>query len=147
MIEKAVCFAGHRDEFRNIGIEEKLEAVIIDLIKQGYNVFYDGGKGCFDNISASIVIKLKHKYPHIRIIKVLTYYHSNKEKWELPSCYDGSILPDIEEFYPKVRITKRNEWIIDNSEVLVCHITETYKSGAFNTLKYAKKRGKLIISV
>ena len=147
MKDKIVCFAGHRHDFRNIGIENKLEETIISLIEKGYTIFYDGGKGAFDNISAHIVIKLKAKYPHIKIYRILTYYHHEKEKWELSSCYDGSLYPDIEEYHPKLRITKRNEWIVDNSNLLVCHITETYKSGAYNTLKYAKKINKPIIYI
>ena len=71
MENKVVCFAGHRHDFRNIGIEDKLEKAIVDLIEKGYTIFYDGGKGAFDQISAHIVIKLKDKYPHIKIYKVL----------------------------------------------------------------------------
>lgn len=45
------------------------------------------------------------------------------------------------------KITKRNEWIIDNCDLLVCHIQETYKSGAYNTIKYAQKQNKAIIYI
>jgi len=61
------------------------------------------------------------------------------------SCYDGSIYPDIEETHYKQKITKRNERIVDNCDILVCHIEETYKSGAYRTLKYAQKQNKPII--
>ena len=147
MKEKVVCFAGHRYDWQNIGIEDKLEETIIGLIEKGYTTFYDGGKGYFDQLSSSIVIRLKTKYPQIKIIRVLTYYHHDKEKWELPSCFDGSVLPEIEHYHPKLRITKRNEWIVDNSDILVCHIHETYKSGAYRTLKYAQKVNKPIIYI
>ena len=147
MQDKVVCFAGHRFDWQNIGIEDKLRQAIIELIEKGYNIFYDGGKGAFDKISASIVISLKEKYPQIKIYRILTYYHHEKEKWELPSCYDGSIMPDIENYHPKLKITKRNEWIVDNSDILVCHIYETYKSGAYNTLTYAQKVNKPIIYI
>lgn len=147
MKEKIVCFAGHRHDWHNIGIEKSVKEEIIKLIEKGYTTFYDGGRGCFDKISASIVIKLKEQYPQIKIYKILTYYHPEKEKWELPSCYDGAILPNIEQYHPKIKITKRNEWIVDNSDILVCHINETYKSGAYNTLKYAIKIKKPIIYI
>lgn len=147
MKDKVVCFAGHRHDFRNVGIENRLEKVIIGLIKKGYNTFFDGDKGAFDKISASIVIRLKEKYPHIKIYRILTYYHSDNKKWGLPACYDGSIMPEIEWCYHKIKITKRNEWIVDNSDILVCHIVETYKSGAYNTLRYAQKTNKKIICI
>ena len=145
MKEKIVCFAGHREDFRNFGIENRLRDTIIELIEKGYTTFYDGGKGAFDNISARIVIDLKAKYPHIKIFKILTYYHPNREKWEISPCYDGSIMPEIETYHPKLKITKRNEWIVDNSDLLVCYITQTHKSGAYNTVKYAEKTNKEII--
>lgn len=147
MADKVVCFAGHRFDWQNIGIEELLRQKIIELIEKGYNVFYDGGKGYFDQLSANIVIGLKKKYPHIKIYKILTYYHHDNEKYRLSKNYDGSILPEIEEFHYKTKITKRNEWIVDNSDILVCHVYETFKSGAFNTVKYAKKINKPIIYV
>lgn len=147
MKEKIVCFAGHRHEWRCICVEDKLKEVLEELIAKGYTTFYDGNYGAFDKLCLSTVLELKHKYPQIKVIRILTYYHHDKEKWELPSCFDGSILPEIEECHYKQKITKRNEWIIDHSDILVCHITETYRSGAYNTLKYAKKTNKPIIYV
>ena len=147
MADKVVCFAGHRFDWQNIGIEERLKQTIIELIEKGYNVFYDGGKGYFDQLSASIVIELKKKDPQIKIYKILTYYHHDNEKYGLSKNYDGSILPEIEEFHYKNKITKRNEWIVNNSDILVCHVYETFKSGAYNTVKYAKKTNKPIIYI
>ena len=109
MKEKIVCFAGHRYDFQNIRIKDKLKEEIIKLINKGCTIFFDGGKGFFDKLSASIVIELKKQYPQIKIYRILTYYHHNKDKWELPLCYDGSIMPDIEEYHPKIKITKKNE--------------------------------------
>ena len=104
-------------------------------------------QSAFDEKCAHAVLQLKHKYPHIKLIRILTYYHHDKEKYDLPSCYDGSILPEIEELHYKQKITKRNEWIIDHCDILVCHIEETYKSGAYLTLKYAQKQNKPIIYI
>lgn len=147
MKDKIVCFAGHRHEFQNIGIEQKLKETIITLIEKGYNVFYDGNKGSFDKICLSIIINLKQKYPNIKIYRILSNYNHKKEKCILPSFLNGFILPDIEHYHPKLKIKKRNEWIVDNSDILVCHIYETYKSGAYSTLKYAQKKNKPIIYI
>ena len=83
MKEKIVCFAGHRYDFQNIGIKDKLKEEIVKLINKGYTTFFDGGKGFFDKLSASIVIELKKQYSQIKIYRILTYYHHNKDKWEL----------------------------------------------------------------
>lgn len=147
MKDKIVCFAGHRNEWHCVGVEEKLPIILEELIQKGYNVFYDGNYGAFDQICASAVLKLKYKYPYIKIIRILTYYHHDKERYELPSYYDGSMLPEIEELHYKQKIVKRNEWIVDNSDIVICHIQQTYKSGAYRTLKYAQKKNKEIIYI
>ena len=147
MSEKIVAFAGHRYDWHCIGVEEKLKQTIEELINKGYTTFYDGACGAFDRKCLDAVLELKHKYPHIKVIKILKYYHHEKEKYEISSCYDGSEYPDLEELHYKQIITKRNEWIVNHCDILVCHIEETYKSGAYNTVKYARKINKPIIYI
>lgn len=147
MQEKIVAFAGHRFEWHCIDVEEKLSQTIEELINKGYTIFYDGGYGAFDKKCAHAVLELKHKYPQIKLIRILSYYHHEKEKYELLPCYDGSIYPNLEEYHYKQTITKRNEWIVDNCDVLVCHIENTFHSGAYNTVKYARKINKPIIYI
>lgn len=147
MDNKCVCFAGHRFDWQNIGIDDKLYETIENLIMQGYETFYDGGKGYFDELSALTVAKLKRMYPFIKLIRVLSTYSHDKEKNMLPTYYTESILPDLDGFHYKMRIIKRNEWIVNHSDVLVCHIVETYKSGAYTMFKYAKRKNKIIIQI
>ena len=144
---KIVAFAGHRYEWQSIGVENKLENILEELINQGYTIFYDGHYGAFDKKCKDAVVKLKSKYPQIKLYYIQTYYKHKKEDNFLSSIYDGAIYPDIEEYYFKQKITKRNEWIVDHCDILVCHIEETYKSGAYQMVKYAKKIGKSIRDV
>ena len=143
--EKIVGFAGHRHEWQNVGIEAKLKETIIELIEKGYNVFYCGDKGYFDELSAKIVLQLKEQYPQIKLYSILTAYHEDKEKWQLPRGYDGSLYPELGKCHFKAKITKKNEWIVDNIDILVCYVHQTLNSGAFNTVKSARKIGKPII--
>ena len=107
---KVVAFAGHRYEWQSIGVEEKLLQVLEELINKGYTIFYDGNYGAFDNKCRNAVLKLKNKYPHIKLVLILTYYHHDKEKYTIPSYYDETILPELEDLHYKQKITKRNEW-------------------------------------
>ncbi len=140
-------FAGHRNEWYNINIEERLESAIESLINQGVNIFYDGNYGEFDKKARNAVLNLKKKYPKIRLILVLTYYHENAKHYSLPDFYDGSVYPELEHIHYKQKITKRNEWIVDNSDYVISHIVNEYKSGAFKTVKYAEKQKKNIIKL
>lgn len=119
--DKVIAFAGYRYEWHYIGVENKLPEVLEYLINKGYTTFYDGHNGTFDEKYAHAVLQLKHKFLHIKLILILTSYHHEKEKYELLSCYDCSIYPDIEELHYKQKITKRNEWIVDHCDLLVCH--------------------------
>lgn len=147
MADKIVAFAGHRFDWQSIGVEEKLLQTIEELINKGYTIFYDGSCGAFDKKCLHVVLELKHKYPNIKIIKILKYYHHEKAKYEIPPYYDGSLYPNLEKCHYKQIIIKRNEWIVDNCDVLICHIEETYSSGAYRTVKYAHKIGKPIIYI
>ena len=147
MQDKIVAFAGHRFEWHCKGVKEKIIPTLEDLINKGYTIFYNGAYGAFDSICSHAVLELKNKYPQIKLIRILSYYHHEKDKYELPPCYDGSIYPDLEECHYKQIITKRNEWIVDNCDVLVCHIENTFRSGAYNTVKYARKTNKPIIYI
>lgn len=141
---KVVCFAGHRDEWRNVGIEEKLKNAIEDLIQSGFTVFYNGDKGYFDKLCAKIVVELKEKYPYIKMYKILSNY---KHKEEKDLWFDDYVMPNIEKFYFKQRIKKRNEWMVETCDVLLCHISNSFNSGAFATLKHAQKLNKKIINI
>lgn len=138
--EKIVAFAGHRHEWHCLGLEAKLMQTLEEL-------FYDGDYGAFDSLCARTVIKLKSKYPHIKLVRILTYYHHDKEKYALPSCYNGSILPELELTHYKQKIIKRNEWIVDHCDLLITHIENTFNSGAYRTLQYAQKQNKPIIYI
>ena len=78
--EKVVAFADHRYDWHCIGVEDKLPQVLEELIQKGYTVFYGGNYDAFDKKCASAVLELKHKYPHIKLIRILTYYHHEKDK-------------------------------------------------------------------
>ena len=104
-----VAFAGHRYEWQSIGVEEKLLQVLEELINKDYTIFYDGNYGAFDNKCKNAVLKLKNTYSHIKLVLILTNYHHGKEKYPIPSYYDDTILPELEDLHYKQKITKRNE--------------------------------------
>lgn len=143
---KTVCFVGHREEWRCGKLDQQLEEVIEGLIQKGYLHFFDGNKGAFDKLCVKILLKLKDKYPNIKIYRVLTN-HLRKDDY-IPSFIEEVIIPeDIPYLHFKQRITKRNEWMIDNCDIVVCYIINKINSGAYKTYLYAKKRKKEIVCI
>lgn len=143
-MEKFVCFLGHRDLWHCGDVQQKLKQVLISMIKKGYVNFYDGYHGAFDELCLKTLIELKNEY-NINIFKVLSSYNCNDNY--LPDYYTDTIYPNLEYFYYKQRITKRNEWIIEHSDVVITHIEFNINSGAYRGVKYAEKLGKEIIFI
>jgi hypothetical protein len=63
-------------------------------------------------------------------------------------CYslDEQALMDAIEGHPKFAIERRNRWMIDQSDFLLCYINHTW-GGAYKFARLAKRRGKTVINL
>ncbi|MEE0975064.1 MAG: hypothetical protein UH853_05060, partial [Muribaculaceae bacterium] len=61
--------------------------------------------------------------------------------------YDEIWYPIDSKTHPKAAITKRNQWMVDNADLLIAYVEEGRKGGALTTLKYAEKQGIKIINL
>ena len=61
--------------------------------------------------------------------------------------YDEIWYPIDSKTHPKSAITKRNQWMIDNADLLIAYVEEGRNGGAMTTLKYAEKKGIEIINL
>lgn len=151
---KTVCFTGHRsippNERKLIAL--KLEETIKRLIEMGYVYFGTGGALGFDTIAAETVLKLKVKYPHIRLILVLPC-QTQADKWsdedkeiyyDIKSKADKSIC--ISQNYTNECLFKRNRHLVDNSNLCVCYYKHN-KGGTAYTVNYAISKQKLVINI
>lgn len=77
------------------------------------------GYGGYDNMYAAVLRELKRAYPHIRLILVLPYLNSNI----LTDGYDEMVYPPLESVPKRFAITKRNEWMARECDVVVAHVT------------------------
>ena len=125
-MDKIVSFIGHRHEWHCLNVEHKFFLTLQELIKEGYDTFYVCSQGYFDKLSGLFLSTLKKTNSHIKIFKILSSYSWNTSKNKLPDFYSGSILPSLENYFYKQKITKRNEWIVDSSEVIVCHVVNMW---------------------
>ena len=137
-----VTFCDHSIISNKEELSKKLSDTIEKLIKEGADVFYLGGYGDFDILSAREVKKAKLKHKSIVSVLVLPYleHRYNKE------LYDETVYPDIESVPKRYAISARNKWMVDVSDVIVSFVDHDW-GGAAKTLEYAKKRGKRVISL
>ncbi len=133
-------------------IAERLENALIALIEQDYCHFGVGGALGFDTLAAQTVLRLRERYPQIRLILVLPC-RSQTGGW---SQADIDIYEEIKRRADKVTYTsenyfrgcmqKRNRHLVDNSSICICYLTKPTGGTAY-TVNYARRSGLRIINI
>ena len=154
MQSKAVCFTGHRalpaEELPEIS--RHLEDTLIALIEQGHCYFGAGGALGGDTLAAQMVLRLRERYPQIRLILVLPWRNQTRG-WPQDSI---DIYEDIKRHADKVIYSaenyfrgcmqKRNRHLVDSSSVCICYLT-TPTGGTAYTVNYARRMGLQVINI
>lgn len=135
-----ITFCGHKDVFDRDCVEQWLRQVCTDLIIQGADEFFLGGYGHFDYMCASVLRELKKTHPHIRLVLVLPYLNSTM----IADGYDETVYPPLESVPKRFAISRRNEWMVRESDVVVAYVIRGF-GGAAKTLDYARRKKKTII--
>ena len=142
-----VSFIGHRNVERLSFVESKIEKIVRDLIRsKQYVEFLIGRNGEFDISCASVVKRVQKDLgnENSSLILVLSYHVKDEEYYE--KYYDDIYMPIDLSTHHKSAITKRNEWLIENSDLLIAYVNKDF-GGAYHTLKYAEKSGMTVINV
>ena len=138
--EKTCCFFGHREVTHNI--KDKLIAIIEKLITEdNVTEFYVGHQGQFDWMVYSVLKELKAKYPQIRYTVVLAYM---PDEYIRELYGEDTLFPDgLENVPKKFAISKRNDWMIQQSEIAVCYVHKITGGAA----KFREKAEKKVLKV
>ena len=141
--KKTCCFFGHREVTHNI--KPKLTEIIEKLITEdGVTDFYVGHQGQFDSMVFYVLKELKAKYPKIRYTVVLAYMPDEHIK-ELYG--EDTLFPDGLESVPKrFAISRRNDWMIQQSGFAVCYVHKI-TGGAVKFREKAEKKGLQVINI
>lgn len=141
-----VTFCGHSDHYLDAAEYDKLKKIITQVITDGATTFLCGAYGSFDNACASILRELKAVYPHIEILAVTPYIteNYNERNQYLKEHYDDVIYPPLESVPLKFAISRRNEWMVERSDIVISGVRRSF-GGAAQTLAYAKRKKKTII--
>ena len=112
--------------------------------------FYLGGYGDFDHICASICRELKKDFSNIELVYVTPYIDVSRQakmkRMIDDGLYDSSVYPPIERAPLKFSITKRNEWMMSEADVVIAYVNRNY-GGAYTALKAAMLKKKKIINI
>lgn len=159
----ACCFTGYRPnkfpfEFsdtdpRYAAFESSLLEAIFSLPKENCFTFYTGMAMGFDILAAEMVLLLKEKGDCVvNLICVLPFRNQTAgwdEGWK--KRYDNvlqnadEVILISEEYY-KGCYFKRNDFMVDNSDLVLTYF-DGVQGGTAATLKYAAKKNKKIINL
>ena len=117
-------------------LKEKIQKIAERLItEKNVTEFWVGNYGGFDTCAASAVRELKLKYPDVKLILVIPYFTKKIEGYRdwYEKNYDKIMLADIPVTTPgKYKIIKANEYMVENSDFLICYIDHTW-GGSYKT--------------
>ena len=163
---KVACFSGyrpHKFDFKLVGDEYKkfttqLYNEIVKAIEGGFTVFIVGCAPGMDIISAELVIVAKEQYPdkEIKLICALPYSDFKNSKhfnphWQkrydnvMAHC-DETVNVTNNHNWSKRCYSQRNEYMIDNSSLLICYSTGK-AGGTETTIRYAVYKGITIVNI
>lgn len=136
-----ITFCGHSNAILSIKEIEQLKTLLLHAImKKPTCKFYLGGYGDFDNLCLKILKKLKTVFPDIEIIFITPYLDEKYSKLTFAKeNYDNILFPPIEHIPRKFSITKRNEWMVTQSDLVIAFVKHSW-GGAAKTLEYAKRQ-------
>lgn len=160
------CFIGHRKMEQVEEIEKLVQDTIYSLLWQGVNHFIFGDHSDFNSLCYEIVTELKDEFPHIRRTHYRTDY-PDADDYTMQFLLDGyedSICPVGVAGAGRAAYVKRNQAMINDSDICVFYFSEEYKpalcreskraitsyqpkSGTKLAFDYAKALGKRIINL
>ena len=146
-----VTFCGHStisDDGVRVALIKALMDIVLPLSSSDKVTFLCGGYGEFDVLCSKIIdkIRLQEEGPKIEKVFVTPYItESYKDRIEiLRPYYDDVVFPPIEDVPIKFAIPRRNEWMVEQADIVIAYVTHGF-GGAVTTLRKAYRKKKKII--
>lgn len=113
------------------------------IINEKICKFYVGTSGAFDHCVYVVLKQLREKY-NIEIIVVLAYLN---EKENMKYSPTETVFPSVlEKTPPKFAIIKRNIYMIERSQYMVCYLNYTF-SNSYTFVKKAVAKKLNVINI
>ena len=143
-----ITFCGHSNYSFGDDVKEELKNILINETRKNPACkFYLGGYGDFDGLCLRTLKDLKNDFPKIELIFITPYLDKNYSKLEFAKYhYDDVIFPPLENVPRKFAILKRNEWMVNEADLVIAYVMYSC-GGAAKTLEYAKRKKKIIINL
>ena len=140
-VAMTITFCGHSNFSFDNTVKEKLRELLLQETRKNHACkFYLGGYGDFDSLCLSILKELKVQFPNIELLFITPYLDNNYSKLETAKLYyDGIIYPPLENVPRQFCISKRNEWMVNEADLVIALVKYSW-GGAAKTLEYVKRK-------
>lgn len=140
-----VALFGHRDFNAHRQLEERLVPLLEDLMRRKSLLeIHIGRDGEFDVFAASVVKRVQSRLGSNNCDLILVLPYGKKDIQYYEDYYDCVCTPIYA--YPKHAIAKRNEWMVERADLILCYI-ERESGGAYKAVKYAITLGKEVVNL
>lgn len=130
-----------------IDISSQVRNEIVKLLKEEPDSeFLIGHQGQFDGIVYHALNSLEREFPDLQYKIVLAYMPGQKEDYELYPPERTYYPEGLELVHPKYAITRRNRWMVEQCDVVLCYITHSW-GGAAQLVKQAENWKKDIFNI
>ncbi len=146
-----VTFCGH-STIKDGGVKEALfrtlQGLLSSLSDSDKVTFLCGGYGAFDWLCSDVIDEIKTYSLRPTIEKVfVTPYITESYKNRIDNIrryFDEVVFPPLESVPPKFAISRRNEWMVDRSDIVIAYVWHGH-GGAAKTLRHAYIKKKNVV--
>lgn len=140
------CFFGHSNTPDTV--KDKLREQVRSLIEnEGVNQFLVGTHGHFDYMVLTVLREMKKEYPHIVYDVILAYMpDSSPDDYSVYKPEETVFPTGLESVPRKFAILWRNDWMLKESDIMVCYVTHHF-GGAGRMEEKATKQKKRVINL
>lgn len=141
-----ITFCGHSQFYSTQEDKQKMLSFFESFIGNQSWKLYLGGYGNFDQFAYSCGKEYQATHPNIELVFVTPYLNESYQKNKLTyisSNYDSIIYPELESVPPRIAIIRRNQWMVEQADLVVAYITHRF-GGAYTAYQYAMKKKKAI---
>ncbi|PGK51199.1 hypothetical protein CN918_25765 [Priestia megaterium] len=137
------------------------------IIQKGATTFISGGALGFDQYAFESILLLQKKYPHIQNIMAVPFEEQYKKDWDesqvklymqyKKAATEVVYIDEIQAYqkgnkveigkYQGSKYQRRNEYMVDNSQLLISLYDGNKSSGTYNCIDYAKRKNVPILNL
>ena len=138
---------GHRRLPKDFDVEQ-VNNVLEQLLQEGVITFYNGLAVGFDLLCAELLIALKKKYPHLRLIGCVPYYGQEKsfpaedKKRYVAALKECDEVVTLSQNYYRGCCLVRDDYMVAQADVLVAYCVKKTGGAAYTLKKFLKRHDK-----